>query len=60
MTDRVNFYGEVKLGTGSSYFKGCAKAAGIDISDITFEDGKSNEELVALVEEKTRQILDSP
>lgn len=60
VTDRVNFYGEVKLGTGSSYFKGCAKAAGIDISDITFEDGKSNEELVALVEEKTRQILDSP
>lgn len=60
VTDRVNFYGDVKLGTGSSYFKGCAKAAGIDISDITFEDGKSNEELVKLVEDKTRQILDSP
>lgn len=60
VTDRVNFYGEVKLGTGSSYFKGLAKASGIDISDITFADGKSNEELISLVEEKTRQILDSP
>lgn len=60
VTDRVNFYGEVHLGTGSSYFKGLAKASGIDISDITFEDGKSSEELVALVEDKTRQILDSP
>ena len=60
VTDRVNFYGDVKLGTGSSYFKGCAKAAGVDISDITFADGKSNEELVRIVEDKTRQILDSP
>lgn len=60
VTDRANFYGEVKLGTGSSYFKGLAKASNIDISDITFADGKSNEELVALVEDKTRQILDSP
>lgn len=60
VTDRVNFYGEVKLGTSSSYFKGCAKAAGVDISDITFDDGKSNEELVKIVEDKTRQILDSP
>lgn len=59
VTDRVNFYGEVKLGTGSSYFKACAKAAGVDISDITFEDGKSNEQLVSIVEDKTRQILDS-
>ncbi len=60
VTDRVNFYGEVHLGTSSSYFKALAKASNIDISDITFEDGKSNEELVALVEDKTRQILDSP
>lgn len=60
VTDRVNFYGDVKLGTGSSYFKGLAKASDIDISDITFADGKSNEELVRIVEDKTRQILDSP
>lgn len=60
VTDRVNFYGDVKLGTSSSYFKGLAKASGIDISDITFADGKSNAELVSLVEDKTRQILDSP
>lgn len=59
VTDRVNFYGEVHLGTDSSYFKGLAKASGVDISDITFADGKSSEELVALVEDKTRQILDS-
>ena len=60
VTDRVNFYGDVKLGTSSSYFKGLAKAAGVDISGITFADGKSNAELVQLVEEKTREILDSP
>ncbi len=60
VTDRVNFYGDVHLGTSSSYFKALAKASDIDISDITFDDGKSNEELVALVEDKTRQILDSP
>lgn len=60
VTDRVNFYGEVHLGTDSSYFKALAKASDIDISDITFADGKSSEEIVALVEDKTRQILDSP
>lgn len=60
VTDRVNFYGDVKLGTGSSYYKGLAKAAGVDISDLNFADGKSNAELVSLVEDKTRQILDSP
>lgn len=59
VTDRVNFYGEVNLGTSSSYFKALAKASDIDISDITFEDGKSNAELVSLVEDKTKQILDS-
>lgn len=60
VTDRVNFYGEVHLGTSSSYFKGLAKASNIDISDITFADGKTSQEIVALVEDKTRQILDSP
>ena len=60
VTDRVNFYGEVHLGTSSSYFKGLARVNGIDTSDITFADGKSSEEIVRLVEEKTRQILDSP
>lgn len=60
VTDRVNFYGEVHLHTNSSYFKGLSKVNGIDNSDITFADGKSSEEIVRLVEEKTRQILDSP
>lgn len=60
VTDRVNYYGEVHLGTNSSYFKALAKVNDIDLSDITFADGKTSEEIVALVEEKTRQILDSP
>ena len=60
VTDRVDFYGEVKLGTDSSYFKALAKESGIDISDITLKDGKSAEELVAIVEQKTMEILDSP
>lgn len=60
VTDRVNFYGDVHLGTNSSYFKALCKVNDIDMSDITFADGKTSEEVVALVEEKTRQILDSP
>ncbi len=60
VTERVNYYGEVKLNTDSADFVGIAKANGMDISDITFADGKSSEELVALVEAKTRQLLDSP
>ena len=58
--DRVNFYGEVNLGTNSSYFKALSKVNGIPTDDITFADGKTSEEIVTLVEEKTRQILDSP
>lgn len=58
--DRVNYYGEVHLGTGSSYFKALCKVNGIDRSDITFADGKSSREVMDLVEAKTRQILDSP
>lgn len=60
VTDRVNYYGEVNLGTSGSCFKALAKVNGIPTSDITFADGKTSEEVVALVEEKTRQILDSP
>lgn len=60
VTDRVNFYGEVRLGTDSSYFKALAKASNINTNDITFADGKSSEDLIVLVENKTRQILDSP
>lgn len=60
VTDRVNFYGEVNLSINSSYFKALSKVNGIDNSDITFADGKTSEEIVSLVEERTRQILDSP
>ena len=57
---RINYYGDVHLGTDSSYFKALCKVNDIDTSDITFADGKSSEEIARLVEDKTRQILDSP
>ena len=59
-TENLNHYGEVNLATNSSYFRALANVNGIDLSDITFADGKSNEQLAAIVEEKTRQMLDSP
>ena len=59
-TENLNHYGEVNLATGSSYFKALAKVNNMDLSDITFADGKSNEQLAAIVEDKTRQMLDSP
>lgn len=60
VTDRVNYYGEVHLGTDSSYFKALCRVNDIPMDDITFADGKTSAEIVSLVEEKTRQILDSP
>ena len=59
-TENLNHYGEVNLATNSSYFRALANVNGIDLSDITFADGKSNEQLARIVEEKTRQMLDSP
>lgn len=59
-TEALNHYGEVLLATNSSYFRALANVNGIDLSDITFDDGKSNEQLREIVEEKTRQMLDSP
>lgn len=57
---RINYYGDVHLGTDSSYFKALCKVNDIDTSDITFADGKTSAEIAHLVEDKTRQILDSP
>lgn len=59
-TENLNHYGEVNLATNSSYFRALANVTGTDLSDITFADGKSNEQLARIVEEKTREMLDSP
>lgn len=59
-TENLNHYGEVNLATNSSYFRALANVNGIDLSDVTFADGKPNEQLAAIVEEKTRQMLNSP
>lgn len=59
-TENLNHYGEVNLATNSSYFRALANVTGTDLSDITFGDGKSNEQLARIVEEKTREMLDSP
>lgn len=58
--EQLNHYGEVFLGTDSSHFKAAALVNGIDTSDITFEDGKSNMELARLVEDKLEQMVKSP
>lgn len=58
--EQLNHYGEVYLSTGGGHFKACAKASGVDTSDITFADGKSNQELARIVEEKTLAIVDNP
>lgn len=60
VTEQVNQYGRVFLGTDSGHFKAAIRANQMDDSDITFEDGKSNEELVNIVNEKTQRILQSP
>lgn len=59
-TENLNHYGEVNLATNSSYFRALANVTGTDLSDITFGDGKSNEQLARIVEEKTLEMLDSP
>lgn len=58
--EQVNQYGRVFLGTDSGHFKAAIKATGIDDSNITFEDGKTNQELVDIVDTTMRDILHSP
>lgn len=60
VVEQVNQYGQVFLGTDSSHFKAAVLANGMDDSDISFEDGKSNQALVDIVNKDTRQIIDSP
>lgn len=58
--EQLNRYGEVFLGTGESHFVAASLANGLDTSNVTFEDGKSNRELAAIVEDLNAQIIDSP
>lgn len=58
--EQLNRYGEVFLGTDSSHFKAGILANGLDDSNITFEDGKSNMELAEIVEDLNAKIVDSP
>lgn len=59
VTEQLNLYGKVFLAVGSSHFKAGALVNNIDLSPITFKDGKSNEELKKVVEDIQAQIVDS-
>lgn len=58
--EQLNKYGEVFLTTGGSHFKAGILANGLDDSNVTFEDGKSNRELREIVEDLNAKIVDSP
>lgn len=57
--EQLNHYGGVYLSTGS-HLDACVKASNIDTSDLTFVDGKSNEELADVANDIMAQIVDSP
>lgn len=57
--EQLNYYGEVFLNTDSSHFIACTKAADIDISQINFDDGKTNSRLGVLVEDIQDKIMRS-
>lgn len=59
VVEQLNHYGGVYLSTGS-HLDACVKASGIDISDLTFADGKSNEEAAEIANDIMAQIVDSP
>lgn len=58
--EQVNQYGKVFLETDNSHFLAAAKASGLDTSKVTFDDGKSNSDLIKVVEDLDRKIVDSP
>lgn len=58
--EQVNQYGNVFLETDNSHFLAAAKANGLDTSNVTFKDGKSNKDLINVVEDLDRKIVDSP
>ena len=59
VTEQLNLYGKVFLAVDSSHFKAGALVNNIDLSPITFKDGKSNEELKKVVEDIQAKIVDS-
>lgn len=59
VTEQLNHYGEPYLALGG-HFKAAALANNIDISNLNFDDGKSNEELQEAVESALKQIVNSP
>lgn len=59
VVEQLNQYGNVFLGIGG-HFEAAIKANGLDDSNITFADGKSNDELAAIVNDTMRQIVNSP
>ena len=58
--EQLNKYGTVFLGTGGGHFKAMSIVNGLDTSDITFADGKTNAELMEIVNEHMKNIVDSP
>lgn len=60
VTEQVNQYGRVFLETNNSHFVAAAKANKININNINFDDGKTNQELVDDVDKINRQIIASP
>ena len=60
MVEQVNQYGRVFLETDNSHFVAAAKANNLDISNVNFDDGKSNQELVDLVDNLNKKIVASP
>lgn len=57
--EQLNRYGRVFLSTGS-HFQAAVKVNGIDIGDLTFEDGKSNKALADIANDAMKKIVESP
>ena len=57
--EQLNQYGRVFLGT-SGHFDAMVLANHLDVSEINFDDNKSNAELATIVNDTMRQIVNSP
>lgn len=58
--EQANYYGTVFLGTDGAHFTALSKANNLPMDHISFDDGKSNAELVSAVETQMETILQSP
>lgn len=58
--EQLNYHGEVFAGIDSAHFKATAAAAGVDTSDLNFNDGKTNAELGHMIEDAQDKIVRSP